>query len=270
MRIFLLLFASSLILTQSIFCQNFMVTWEVNGSYLSPLGDINGDGAWEFAKAAESGVEIYSSQTKQILYTLSNIEGTFNGSFNIPYQPFDFNQNDVKDVIFISSNGFQIIDPSTTEIIYNYSDVLATDNGMNKIDDYDGDGILDIFYNGYRGGGATGYFFVMISTGIAVTSVKSENSLNSDYILYPNYPNPFNPTTTIEYTIPKAGNVDINIYDISGQLVKRYNQNHNASGSYSVIWDGKNNYGAKAASGTYFYQIISGDFVSTKKMILLK
>ncbi len=87
----------------------------------------------------------------------------------------------------------------------------------------------------------------------------------TDYYLEQNYPNPFNSTTTIEYTIPQKTVVTIKIYDILGREVKTISQGE------KVPWHYKVNFNASSlASGVYFYRITAGNFVQTKKMILLK
>jgi len=93
---------------------------------------------------------------------------------------------------------------------------------------------------------------------------------NPKLIKVSNYPNPFNPNTKIEYSLPKSGNVLINIYNIEGNLVKAFDQNIQTSGTYSIIWDGRNQSGQLVSAGEYFYQIIQDDQIGTKKMILLK
>lgn len=80
-----------------------------------------------------------------------------------------------------------------------------------------------------------------------------------------NYPNPFNPTTTIEYTIPQSRFVSLKVYDILGREVKTLVHQQELSGTYKVHFDGSN-----LASGVYFYRIEAGEFVATKKLLLLK
>lgn len=89
-------------------------------------------------------------------------------------------------------------------------------------------------------------------------------------VLNQNYPNPFNPETTINFKLSDHGNVKLNIYNVKGQLIKTLANENKASGDYSIKWDGKDNNGKKVASGIYLYKIKSGNFSSTKKMILLK
>lgn len=85
-----------------------------------------------------------------------------------------------------------------------------------------------------------------------------------------NYPNPFNPSTKIEYSVQQAGKVNIKIYNMLGQEVRTLVDEEKQRGDYSVVWDGKNDNGEEVASGAYFYQLRVGDYVSSKKMIVLK
>jgi Secretion system C-terminal sorting domain len=86
-----------------------------------------------------------------------------------------------------------------------------------------------------------------------------------EYTLNQNYPNPFNPTTNIEYTIPKDGNVNLKVYDIEGREVATLVDKYQNAGSYITMWDASN-----FSSGVYFYRIISGSYVETKRMVLKK
>jgi glycosidase len=91
-----------------------------------------------------------------------------------------------------------------------------------------------------------------------------------EYNLDQNYPNPFNPSTTIRFSIVVPGNVSIKIYDVLGREVKNLINEVKTAGTYSSIWNGNDNFGNKVNSGVYFYKLRAGDFVETKKMILLK
>lgn len=90
------------------------------------------------------------------------------------------------------------------------------------------------------------------------------------FTLLQNYPNPFNPSTTIEYQIPESGNIEVNIYDISGQLVKSLENNYQKAGSYKVSWDSRNNGGQNVASGIYLIQVKYNQTALTKKLIFIK
>jgi flagellar hook assembly protein FlgD len=80
-----------------------------------------------------------------------------------------------------------------------------------------------------------------------------------------NYPNPFNPSTVINYSIVDPSHVTINVYDITGRMVRELVNEDKSAGQYSVDFRGNN-----LASGTYIYTIKAGNFAKTNKMILLK
>ena len=95
-------------------------------------------------------------------------------------------------------------------------------------------------------------------------------SLPENFHLHQNFPNPFNPSTTIRYSIVEPGNVSIKIYDVLGREVKTLVNEVRTVGTYSSTWNGYNNFGNKVSSGIYFYRMESGSFIEAKKMILLK
>ncbi len=103
-----------------------------------------------------------------------------------------------------------------------------------------------------------------------LVDVKSEEALPTQFTLFQNFPNPFNPTTIISYTLPNHSLVSLKIYDIIGSEVRTLISSEQAPGVHKVEWNGRNNFGSKVASGTYIYRIKTGDFVQSKKMILLK
>jgi len=85
-----------------------------------------------------------------------------------------------------------------------------------------------------------------------------------------NYPNPFNPTTTVMFSMAKAGHVDLVIYDVTGAVVKTLINESRKPNLHRIVWDGRNNGGAPVASGVYFYRLKAPGFVAAKKMLLLK
>jgi len=91
-----------------------------------------------------------------------------------------------------------------------------------------------------------------------------------EFNLSKNYPNPFNPTTTINYEIAVGSDVSIVIYDMVGREVKTLVSSFNNPGSYSAVWNAKNNEGLEVSAGMYVYKMIAGDFVKVNKMLLVK
>lgn len=84
------------------------------------------------------------------------------------------------------------------------------------------------------------------------------------------WPNPFNPSTTINYTLKKAASVRIDIFNLKGQILRSFHSSHHAPGVYQVLWDGRDSSGNQSSSGIYFYRMSCGRYVSSKKMILAK
>ncbi|HSW56371.1 MAG TPA: T9SS type A sorting domain-containing protein, partial [Ignavibacteriaceae bacterium] len=103
-----------------------------------------------------------------------------------------------------------------------------------------------------------------LTDGIVLDNPRDESMITS-FNLEQNYPNPFNPATTIAYSIPKEAQVSLKIYDVMGREVVELVNGKQSSGSYNVEFDA-----SSLASGTYFYKLTAGEFVSVKKMVLLK
>jgi len=97
-----------------------------------------------------------------------------------------------------------------------------------------------------------------------------EELLPDVYALHQNYPNPFNPITTLRYDLPEQATVNIIIYDMLGRQVRTLLNQTQDAGYRSVIWNATNDYGKPVSAGVYLYKIQAGEFVQTKKMVLLK
>ncbi|MBE0572745.1 MAG: T9SS type A sorting domain-containing protein [Ignavibacteriaceae bacterium] len=98
------------------------------------------------------------------------------------------------------------------------------------------------------------------------TSVEENNSsVPLDYVLFNNYPNPFNPSTIIRYSIPNQSKVVIKVYDILGKEIETLVNETKPVGIYELTWNA-----ASLPSGVYYYQLRAGDFIQVKKMMLLK
>ena len=90
------------------------------------------------------------------------------------------------------------------------------------------------------------------------------------FVLEQNFPNPFNPSTTLRYELPEDGLVNVTIYDMMGRQVSTLVSNHQTAGYKSIQWNATNDFGKPVSAGVYLYQIQAGEFVQTKKMVLLK
>lgn len=113
---------------------------------------------------------------------------------------------------------------------------------------------------------ATGAIENTLSTETQAVDNETLQSIPTEYKLYENYPNPFNPSTTIRFDIPEATTVSIDIYDIRGQRVAAVlNGKHVEPGSYEMNFDA-----SRLSTGIYLYRITAGSYRSVKKMMLMK
>ncbi len=90
------------------------------------------------------------------------------------------------------------------------------------------------------------------------------------FALEPNFPNPFNPATTIGYRLPQASRVQLSVYDLLGQEVAVLVNTDQLAGSYQVVWSGRNDRGEPVPAGVYFYRLEADAYAGVKKMVFLK
>ena len=109
------------------------------------------------------------------------------------------------------------------------------------------------------------YDSIEYQLGSTVVNVVGKSNLVNGFKLQQNYPNPFNPSTTINYDLPKQSKVKMVVYDILGREVTTLVDEPKKAGSYQVLWNA-----SRFASGLYFCRIQAGDYIATKKLVLLK
>ena len=105
----------------------------------------------------------------------------------------------------------------------------------------------------------------------ATIHVLVENRvLPAHFYLDQNYPNPFNPSTAIQYGLPQAANVRVEVYNLRGELVRVLQNSGQSAGAYELIWDGRNSDGQTVPSGVYLYRLSAGNYIETRKMLFTK
>ncbi len=136
------------------------------------------------------------------------------------------------------------------------------------------------------GNGVTVRFSVSATDGIDTVKVSGDdrvvyvnryeflstetNGMPTEFALHENYPNPFNPSTTLRFDLPELSDVNVIIYNMLGQEVKTFNMQNISAGHHSIRWKATNDLGDPVSAGVYLYQLQTRDFVKTRKMILLK
>jgi flagellar hook assembly protein FlgD len=105
---------------------------------------------------------------------------------------------------------------------------------------------------------------------LKATSVEQFTGMPTTFSLDQNYPNPFNPSTQIRFALPSQAKVVLNIYSVSGELVRTLVNTDMGAGFYAVTWNGMNDNGQSVSTGVYLFRVQAGSFVSSKKMLLVK
>ncbi|MBS1493262.1 MAG: T9SS type A sorting domain-containing protein [Bacteroidetes bacterium] len=188
------------------------------------------------------------------------------------------NANTQEVVKNLFSDTIHIEDEEMTEYYrgYVFSDLIPEDGNVYlqiTVEDVSGNGAKYNYVGVYQGESEVADRSGRIdpTNGIFVDFGHGRNPANvlsvkpASYSLAQNYPNPFNPTTTIKYSIPNDGLVQIKVYDISGKEVMNLVNENKTAGNYEVKFNGAN-----LSSGIYFYRINAGEFVQTKRMMLVK
>ena len=103
-----------------------------------------------------------------------------------------------------------------------------------------------------------------------ITGIGDITTVPGEFNLEANYPNPFNPSTTIRYQIDKDGIVNLDIFNAVGQRIRVLDSGFKNTGDHTAVWDGRNDAGISVPSGTYFYRLQAGSSQQVKKMLLVK
>ena len=103
-----------------------------------------------------------------------------------------------------------------------------------------------------------------------VEALAAPVAIPATFALHANYPNPFNPETTIAFDLPQAGRVELQVFDLLGQTVRTLLAQELSAGGHQVVWNGLDASGARVSSGVYFYRLQAGSQVQMRRMLLLK
>ena len=189
----------------------------------------------------------------------------------------DLNGDGVLDVAMIAANS--TVGPALVVLLGQRNDAPVLEgyyplpSAGNQVfaSDVNGDGHTDLVVLGTSPASDHGGVFVLKNQGSPATAVAAETATPTAFALGANYPNPFNPATTIPLAVPDgAKNVDLTIYNVLGQPLRRVWTGPLAAGEHRLTWDGRDAQGRPVAAGVYVYRVQVGEQTRTRKMVKIE
>lgn len=159
--------------------------------------------------------------------------------------------------IFDITTGAAILELNETNYYYSYPTLY----------DLNSDGVIECVITRYEYPNFAQYDLLVYNTGV---SGVGANPIPLNFKLEQNFPNPFNPSTTIKFFIDEKAKVKINIFNSAGELVNSIGNKIMSAGEHEILWNGTDSKGMRVPTGVYFYQIFANQKSETKKMILLQ
>ena len=209
--------------------------------------------------------------------TLHSDVDVYGVQFDLSYDGnnLSLNKEDIVSLVDPISVYAKVIEPGFARVI------MFSMTGDKIIDSSELSSIIDIQFestNSFSNGETTVSLSNLILAGANGVGIDCKENANFDLnvgtptetSLEANFPNPFNPSTTIPFDLKEAGFVSLKVYDMSGALVKTLAADFKEAGSYDVIWNGLNNDGQQVASGQYILQMSAPNYSSTLQMTFLK
>ena len=260
---------------------NDSIGWAVGGIYPGWAGEIfkTTDGGINWSSQLGNSTPLASCDfiSDEVGWVTSSglesvgILNTTNGgiTWELQYTPDTLSFESINSIIFINNQkgwtaGSRYLDPLESRILH-------TDNGGLNWEPQNVSANVELnsifFIDEYKGWvvGDSGTILHTTNGGQIYTETKTVNKVIQKFVLSQNHPNPFNPSTKIKYSVPQTSQVQIKVFDVLGNEIETLVDQEKQIGTYEIIW-----YAQQLPSGVYFYQLKAGDYIDTKKMILLK
>ena len=212
----------------------------------------------------ESGLARSESAASTANLVIDAKEPIHGVQFDIKYNP-----SEIKSIIPQTISGFEVSYNELSEglirgLVFSFQGLALPENLPFEFVNVEGfEGTSTIEFKDFILAGSTGNNVEVETQSFDINFSDSVLPVKTE--LSGSYPNPFNPTTSINYGLEKDGHVEIMIYDAAGRLVEELVNGHQDGGSYSITWNASNQ-----ASGMYFVKMVAGDVVQTQKLVLLK
>ena len=235
----------------------------------SSLGNLNGTGEL----SVSNNLEYLPGEILEIPIILNSSDNFLSFEFEVSYDAEQLIYNDIEwsqlSTSFMleqkfESGSIRLVGSSTTPVdVLGILAIIKMQVSQSVDEDY-----IDLVIEKMRINELEPVFDVIVSVAQEVLS-NDIVSVPSQYELYQNFPNPFNPTTEIRYALAELSDVVVSVYDLKGRLMKTLISQKQPAGLNKILWDGTDNVGKKVSAGMYLYTIEAGTFRKTKKMIML-
>ena len=258
---------------------------EVNPCALHLLADLDGNGTVDLLGSPESiGAFLMATEYYGLALWRLDASGVLARDSLLDWKVFllvatasDLNGDGVLDVALVASNltvGSALVvllgQRNSAPVLEGYYP-LPDEGSQVLASDVNGDGDTDLVVLGTSAESGNGGVFVFINQGTSATAVASETTTPTTFALGANYPNPFNPATTIPLAVPDgAKNVDLTIYNVIGQPMRQVWTGPLPAGEHELTWDGRDAQGQPVATGVYVYRLQVDGQTRTRKMVKLE
>jgi photosystem II stability/assembly factor-like uncharacterized protein len=255
---------------QGIFFTNENIGWAVGGSRYNTYSKI--------LKTTDGGVSwvpktIGTNNYLRALYFISETTGWVTGNFGIMFKTTDGGENWEEQTSGISGDLYSIHFENEDNGWALGADgrIIATTNGgMDWMLQTSGTNntLYSIYFTDINTGWVVGDYGTILHTtngGVSFVEEEQIDEIPTEFLLSQNYPNPFNPSTSIQYAVSSRQFVSLKVYDVLGIEIETLINEEKPTGAYEITWNAE-----ALPSGVYFYQLKAGEFISTKKMILLQ
>ena len=247
-----------------------------NGGTLA-LADFDGDGDLDLFRGMPATSELWLNDGSGVFTKTSQSLENVNDTGVWGASTCDVDGDDDIDIIVAlgDGRGLGTIENTPNMIWLNDGTGNFTDSGLRlgsgssgevAVQDFNNDGLPDIYFTNDSPDPDKVWFCQTQGP----STVKNEILKSAQFKLFNNYPNPFNPSTTISYSLEEPASVKISIYNTQGQCVKILENSFQTAGQFSVVWDGTDLNGNLVSSGVYFYHLLTNDFVIQKKMLFVQ
>ena len=235
----------------------------------SSLGNLTGTGEL----SVSNNLEYLPGEILEIPIILNSSDNFLSFEFEVSYDAEQLIYNDIEwsqlSTSFMleqkfESGSIRLVGSSTTPVdVLGILAIIKMQVSQSVDEDY-----IDLVIEKMRVNELEPVFDVLVSVAQEVLS-NDIVSVPSQYELYQNFPNPFNPTTEIRYALAELSDVVVSVYDLKGRLMKTLISQKQPAGLNKILWDGTDNVGKKVSAGMYLYTIEAGTFRKTKKMVML-